>query len=1112
MKLRLPHLLLTALVATMVSAPAGAAIRHVDASLQTYVDFATNSGRYVADDKANAMLNYIRERDGGVLIYYTTGPAAQKLPNGMLSFDSVVDLGNAAAVGHNYIVTVAHNGVLAPTFNGITPGIGADNTIKYKGIEESSTNGSFVHSITGDAPYEDYKITRLSKIVTDAAPAAIYNPPIVNGSTDMKGALVYRVGGGDQLLRTTSGDTKYGSAGMYLIGGVGSISAWNDHTNYVTGEDVKQGVVSGQTSWESGKGAGSATPLPFGSMPGDSGSPYFVYDGETKSFQLLMAHTGSIGNGDTMYGSSASNWSQAVLDNDSVHVDMASVKGALRISGAEKSDDKDGGVSDVINGTAITVNSAKGFLRDDGGNMYDKDGNSVTFNGIATGQHTWKELSGLKDEDNWFAYGNDYLNATETVTIVDKNPVLATGITHAELFQTQNLVFDAAASNATYAINVTADTDLGVGYLHFAAEKVENVVFNVSSEKNNLLNSAGYVVDKGVQVNVSLRNADAKYMREWRKVGEGTLNICGEGGNNEIFLNVGGKGVTLLNQKDGYAAYNVLLNTGATVKLAEPKANVTKQIGRDLTFGNGGGVLDMNGNSMDWYTTNGEKREGFTIHALTEDAVISNSSATKSVLTFKESGSQRFVGSFKDSDTSALGIVYDGGGTWELNSIHTSLKNADSCLTVNSGTVRLSGTNTVHGEGSATGKDATRYTNADDWHYADATMNVTVEKGGTFELASHALLTGDVTVQTGGTYIMREGVNHEEEYIEGGESPESTGGEVAKYYGHKGDVKLKDGAVMKVQYTAGTDTATTYANKVTGPGKLEIDLGTDAASFVMAGEMSGLASIDVVGKSKLELGDAVDISALRTGNASFSAVDKMSSTSLSGTAESQLQVKNASMVVAEGASYTISHAKLEDSYIDALEGSRLVLDNVYIAASTQLTDAPATLEVNNTMLDIVLGTNATSTPLTLGGELSIETPGGSDKARLAAGTAITGISSNALNAFTVTGSLLTIHLTGSELAFDGTALTLNGAEIGDWIALSFTDGEPVNFQTTTRVELVFADIEELKNLRLVGYYESGAAQASTIYFDTRYIPEPTTATLSLLALVALCARRRRKTA
>ena len=428
--------------------------------------------------------------------------------------------------------------------------------------------------------------------------------------------------------------------------------------------------------------------------------------------------------------------------------------------------------------------------------MTDAGGNAVSYAGVPEGMYTWKPLSGLENNDAWYTYGNAYLNATESVWVDgDKNVNVATGLTYAKLYQTQNLVFESDTDNASYAIKVTKDTDMGVGYLHFTSDKARGVQFTLSSDNGTQIHSAGYVVDAGVQVNVQLCNADAGYMREWRKVGEGTLHICGEG-KNEIFLNVGGKGTTLLNQRDGYAAYNVLVNTGSTLKIAN-----TGQIARDLTFGNGGGVLDMNGNSMDWYTTGGEPREGaFTIRALTEEAVISNSSAQQAVLTYKQGETTSFAGSFVDSKDSSLGIVYDGGGTWVLNSIRTSLTHKDSSLTVATGTVKLAGTLTVHGYGAQyTQTTADFVTRNNDWHYADATMNVKVNAGATFELESHARLTGTVTVERGGKYIMHEGVQNEMEYIEGGEKLESTAA-ISAYYGHKGDVKLAETATLSWQF------------------------------------------------------------------------------------------------------------------------------------------------------------------------------------------------------------------------------------------------------------------------------------------------------------------------
>ena len=1078
---------------------------HSDVSRQTYIDFATNSGRFTVG-ATNAMLDYIRERDGGVKLSYTSTSFQQDytLEHGMISFDAVSDIGSSTAIGYNYVVTVAHQtSAPMPTFTANDWGIGESRSTKYRGIQEGSR---FIHQIFGGE--QDYKVVRLSKLVTDVVTSSLYAGDVSkNLMQDNNKALVYHVGGGNHGYWNTDGGLSLddGSGGVYTVGGIGVINSVRDMGEF-------QLIYAKTADKTSSGGATSNIPLPFGSQGADSGSPYYVWDSESKSFQLLMTHIGT--NGDTLKrGGHAAEWTQQVMEADNVRVNMAWTDGGVQFNGAEVDADKGDSVTDTINGQEVTISPAVGFLsKSDGTNLYTNGYESVTFNGIATGLHTWKSLSDLKDSDTWYGYGDSYLNATESAYNVEdastgeKYSVIAEGVTYAKLYQTQNVVFEAADDGAEYTIDVRKDTDLGIGYLQFAANGHKDVVYQVKSAGNNLLNSAGYVVDSGVQVDVSLRNTDTTYMREWRKVGEGTLNLCGEG-NNEIFLNVGGTGETLLNQKTGYAAYNVLVNTGSVVRIRD-----AGQIYRDLTFGNGGGTLDMNGVSMDWYTQGGEKRDGFTINALTEEAVITNQAAgKKAVLTYKQGESTHFVGSFRDSTGGSLEIVHDSSGTWELNGIRTQLNNhQDSGLTVKQGTVRLAGTLTVHGYGSEVsdnGKTAHFSTREDDWHYADAAMNVTVEKGASFELASHARLTGDVTVKTGGTYVMHEGVNHAEEYLEGGERKESTAGRVAEFYGHWGDVTLESGADMKIRYSAGTDTATTYSGKVNGPGRVTIELGTDAAPFVMTGEMRGVESVNVVDKSRLQMGDSVTISALATGNATLKAVDSFSADALTGTAENPLSVNNAAIVVSENREFSISHARLENSFVDAGADSTLVLSEVYVAASTKLTDAPATLKVNNTTIEVAIGTNTTVETLTLAESLTLEMPSGTDKVTVESTTEIVQLTSNALNNYTVTGTALTLDLSADSLGYTDGKLLINDAPVGNWLAVSFDDGTPVNFDKNLPIYLTFSSVAELSGVRLQGYYDVCKETAGVAYF--RMIPEPSTVTLSLLALTALCLRRRR---
>ncbi len=838
MKLHLPITLRKSLVAVMACAGLGLTVNtatagtgHADVSMITYTDFAHNTGRYKTGN-TNAMLDYIRERDGGVLIEYTGGQEAFVMPNGMISFESAMDGGAGAGIGVNFGVTCGHNGTLNPIFSGRH--IGSDQAIKYAGIEVNRGASTFRLS-SGD----DHKIERLNKLVTDVTLAEVYQ---LTEASQINGQYIYRVGGGYQLQADYNGNTvSYAGAYAYITGGMAS-SVWQNEvltrTETFQGDQIElyKVFVQGMNTW--GPSTVDLThPLPYSTQGGDSGSPLYIWDEESQSYKFLASHYARGGNWN-LYAYTASEWTQNTMDAFNKNVDMASaVDNTVYINAVnERGETITEAVTTIVASTTIYRGSVTTGTGDAAVELTD-------FKGVQEGLHTWQSLSDLKDTQKWYAYGNDYMNTGE--------------VTIADLFYTENLVFTAASSTMQNVV-LNANVDLGVGYAHFTkAEGVESASFTVSAANGtDQLDSAGYLIDAGVDVYLTLTNTDADYMREWRKIGEGNLHLVGTG-NNEIFLNLGGSGATYLNQKDGYAAYNVLANNGTTVVI-----NDVNQIARDFTFGNGGATLDMNGNSMDWYYTNTDvAASGFSINALTEDAIIANHKGT-ATLTFRESGEQTFLGSFQDTADSSLKVVYDGGGTWTLNSVYTNLSNENSSLDVNSGTVVLKGINTVHAPGSSS-VGTGRYVNTDDWHYADARMNVNVAGDATFELGSHARLTGNVDVAIGGTFIMREGVKHEFEYIEGGQRLESTYGGVADYYGLKGNVHLAENADMKVIYSEGTTANTTYAGNISGKGNLTVDTGHHGATLTLTGEntFTGTKTIisgGVITNDAMALGNVYD--------------------------------------------------------------------------------------------------------------------------------------------------------------------------------------------------------------------------------------------------------------
>ncbi len=794
MKLHLPaslrRFVIAAVLASCGITCADAATLHPDVSIQTYTDFAQNKGRYAVGN-TNALLQHLTA--GGVTLTYTGGQAAITLPHEMIDFGGVAPNGASALVGYNVIASVNHVATQDPSFSANE--LGSSNSIRYYGIGSSSS------SVFRHKPSNDYSIARLDKLVTDASCTPIYGSTNkdYSGITEgeLAGELIYRVGGG--WMYSSNEETgaaellaypyTYTTAGINTISSVGNYNAADGAFSVFTYYNYTESGVS------------EATPLPFQGRSGDSGSPSWVWNESTQQYEYLAALQS--GNDVTMTQFRGdSEWSVKTMESFDVTVDLAAGGETIHLTaisqaGASYSDswtEKNAYGQNVSRQDSTTVYS---------GAVTDAEGKELArYNGVQNGLNMWDDLSSIRDNDNWYNYDNTYINAN---------------LSDADFFFNNNLVLK-AGGGGTQTVQLDATVDLGIGYVQFSrAEGVDSAEFNVQSGGAGAfqLNSAGMVVHEGVSVHMQLSNPTS-YMREWRKIGAGDLYIEGSG-NNGIFLNLGGSGRTFLDRDGGYAAYNVLVNNGATVVISG-----TGQIERDLTFGNGGGVLDMNGvESMVWNNSNAASDAGFTIHALDEQAVITNSSGA-STLTWTQNGTQTWLGSFRDTEAGALSFMYKGGGKLTMHSIHTDLTHHEaSGVQVQSGTLALAGTNTVHAVGSLTGTNAQRYSHADDWHYADASMDVSVAGGATFELGSHARLTGDVTVASGGTYIMREGVRHRMEYIEGGYVQEDTDG-IRDFFGHKGNVSLASGATMQVAFSEGTDSTLLYEGNISGEGSVTV--------------------------------------------------------------------------------------------------------------------------------------------------------------------------------------------------------------------------------------------------------------------------------------------------
>lgn len=800
--------------------------------MQTYTDFGQNYGRYQAG-RVNDLLSSIRKRDGGVVIYYLGDKFANytyTMEHGMIDFSSSSYASVDAAIGYGFLATVQHNGVQNPSYAAAE--VGEAYAVKYAGIEYRNGNvglGQAANEVFLYAPKADHKITRLSKLVTDARTSDVYNDMSMVGKP-LTGQLLYRAGSGTMFMAEVDADGMANSGAApsirgaydYVTGGLTTIDAWNQREtqeggdfNYSVYHTVNDNIYAYITGTQA---SGQVNPLPYIGKGGDSGSPSWVWNEAAGQYQYISALQSGGGNFSQDIG--AWYWELEKMESFNKNIELGS-DSVIHLTGVTALGDT---ITGNANGTTLTVQQHLGSIT--------TGGQTTQFAGVQSGVNTWLNLNDIKDNLNWYNYGNEKLNANGDVNKANEGKIV-----YGELMHTNSIVLK-ASSSTPYTVQLDDTVDTGIGYVRFSkAEGVESATFNLVSEagEQNQLNSAGFVVDKGVTLDVSL-TGDSSYLREWRKVGDGDLRISGTG-NNFVLLNVGGgsvgtndgsdaghaSGNVYLDREGGYAAYNVLASTGSTVILKN-----TAQVAHDVTLGAGGATLDLNGNDYTW--NNATTADGFTLHMLTEKDILANHGSNAATVTIKNAG-ESLLGSFEDSASGALKVIYDGGSNaLAMHSVFTDLtKNNASGFTVKSGSVSLGGTMTVHGRGSLTGTNADRVENPNDWHYADAAMNVTVQNGGTFTLDSHARLKGDVTVEQGGTFVMKEGTKHQYEYIEGAIFTEDTQSEFySRFHGLKGDIKLQGGE-LQVAYNEGTDSHNTYAGDITGEASaVSIDLGTEA--------------------------------------------------------------------------------------------------------------------------------------------------------------------------------------------------------------------------------------------------------------------------------------------
>ncbi len=245
-------------------------------------------------------------------------------------------------------------------------------------------------------------------------------------------------------------------------------------------------------------------------------------------------------------------------------------------------------------------------------------------------------------------------------------------------------------------------------------------------------------------------------------------------------------------------------------------------------------------------------------------------------------------------------------------------------------------------------------------------------------------------------------------------------------------------------------------------------------------------------------------SAENTGWASISSVDGVNAAAIKGATITQtadtrtLRLESA----IDGTKGT-----LDNSLLQIAAMARLTVEDMIISSSSHLSGAAegGTAQVQLSSSTIKLGSDNASVSgaeaITLGTLSATGSSGANNALALNSPSRILTVNTDIFSHLSL--------LNGSDFMVDFGSL-LSSAEVmaADFLYLDF--GETVSADwSTAPLTGTWQDYQ------LDAYYQSsvttGASVPNTgLYFDVRDIPEPTTATLSLLALAALAARRRRK--
>lgn len=346
-------------------------------------------------------------------------------------------------------------------------------------------------------------------------------------------------------------------------------------------------------------------------------------------------------------------------------------------------------------------------------------------------------------------------------------------------------------------------------------------------------------------------------------------------------------------------------------------------------------------------------------------------------------------------------------------------------------------------------------------HSANSNIGSTVLNGGTLSIENAAAL-GTGTIQTNAGILDLNGLSITNKVSVSGESSIANGT-------LNGNVNISDTTLHIID-------SVSVGGQVNSSAEGRIDVG------------DGILLIKEVGL--LNIG-STRIQATHNSDSAFLSGVDISSTMVSASDEDKAELSGVSITTMDD--FKLENVRLDGSFIDIGEDTTFYIKNVEISADTRITDGAARMFIEGGKAFLDESNTEASAPTMSLADVTFYRSGDTE-------TWVT-LREN-VSLVSLTSELFTkVMLTGTDLWLDLTRLS---AQVGGATAfsVSFEDGALFDVDNLR----VYATLNGEKYLD--GYTTQQSGGATTLYFSSQ-IPEPATGTLSLLALAALGARRRR---